>query len=316
MIRSLRRFYSTAPSGSAKASIAALSARSPWKKLDYVSPTQSQMLKTTISHLFEQKPVQFAAGDAVPPGFHLAYFNPCDPEPTLAADGYSEQQAPGEPFVNRMWLGGTVEFHKGRQLSMGESSVCSETLVSAREPGSSANGDKLLVTIQRDMRNDSTPLEEPAITEKRTLIYMKAETGQKRDSTFDKFISPPDGATHSVSFTPSSTLLFRYSALTFNGHKIHYDPDYAREVESLPGVIVHGPLTVTMLLSWMNGVVAKDLPGKRIASFEYKNVLPLFSGNEVTMRCKPLVNSEGYKVWIENNKGSLCMNGSLKVDDL
>ncbi|AOW00869.1 hypothetical protein LXG23DRAFT_26875 [Yarrowia lipolytica] len=313
MLRQFIRSYSTASSSTAS-SIAALKARAPWRKLDYVSPTQSQMLKTSISHLFQQPEKQFQVGDAVPPGFHMAYFNPCDPEPTLASDGYSEQQAPGEPYVNRMWLGGSVEFHKGRQLSMGEQSTCSESLVQVREPGSSTSGDKLLVTIQRDLRNDSAPAEEPAVTEKRTLIYMKAETGQKRGATFEKIISPPDRATHSVSFVPSSTLLFRYSALTFNGHKIHYDPDYAREVESLPAVIVHGPLTVTLMLTWMNGVIQKDLPGKRIAAFEYKNVLPLFCNNELTLRCKPLMNSDGYKVWIENHHQSLCMNGTVKVE--
>lgn len=308
----LIRSYSTA--STAAKSIAALKSRAPWHKLDYVSPTQSQMLKTSISHLFQQPEKQFVAGDAVPPGFHMAYFNPCDPEPTLASDGYSEQQAPGEPYVNRMWLGGSVEFHKERQLSMGEKSTCHESLVTVREPGSSTSGDKLLVTIQRDLRNDSAPTQEPAVTEKRTLIYMKAETGQKRGATFDKVISPPDGATHSVSFTPTSTLLFRYSALTFNGHKIHYDPDYAREVESLPAVIVHGPLTVTLMLSWMNEIIRTDLPGKRIAAFEYKNVLPLFCNNELKMSCKPLKNSDGYKVWIENHNGSLCMNGTVKVE--
>ncbi|KAG5367144.1 Mesaconyl-C(4)-CoA hydratase [Yarrowia sp. B02] len=299
------RPYSTA------SAVSALKARVPWKKTDYVSPTQAQMLKTTISHLFEQPSKTFKAGDAVPPGFHLAYFNPCDPEPTLASDGYSEQQAPGEPYVNRMWLGGSVEFHEGKGLQMGEQSTCSETLVDVREPGSSA-GDKLLVTIQREMRNDS--VEQPALTEKRTLIYMKAETGEKRGASFDKVITPPEGATHSVTFIPSSTLLFRYSALTFNGHKIHYDPDYAREVESLPAVIVHGPLTVTLMLTWMNDIVHKEQPGKRIAAFEYKNVLPLFCNNELTLRCKPLKNSDGYKVWIENHNSSLCMSGMLKVE--
>ncbi|KAG5361930.1 Mesaconyl-C(4)-CoA hydratase [Yarrowia sp. C11] len=313
MLRQFIRSYSTASSGAAS-SIAALKARAPWKKLDYVSPTQSQMLKTSISHLFQVPEKQYVPGDAVPPGFHMAYFNPCDPEPTLASDGYSEQQAPGEPFVNRMWLGGSVEFHKGRQLSMGQQSTCDESLIQVREPGSSSSGDKLLVTIQRDLRNDSQPAEEPAVTEKRTLIYMKAETGQKRGATFDKIISPPEGATHSVSFVPSSTLLFRYSALTFNGHKIHYDPDYAREVESLPAVIVHGPLTVTLMLTWMNGLIEKELPGKRISNFEYKNVLPLFCDQKLTLRAKPLKNSDGYKVWIENHNGSLCMNGTVQVE--
>lgn len=108
--------------------------------------------------------------------------------------------------------------------------------------------------------------------------------------------------------------MFRYSALTFNSHKIHFDFDYSRNVEKYPGILVHGPLTAT----WCFELIRENLPSDQfISEFEYKATCPVFvygtEGNhELLIKAKEESKDE-YRVWAENEKGSQAMNGKMKI---
>jgi 3-methylfumaryl-CoA hydratase len=104
-------------------------------------------------------------------------------------------------------------------------------------------------------------------------------------------------------------MLFRYSALTFNSHRIHYDPSYAIDVEKFPGLVVHGPLMVTSLLHWVSGTVLGNSQ-RRIQTFMYRNLLPIFVDTEMTL-CARVDAAETIEVWIENYKGSQALTGTI-----
>lgn len=114
-------------------------------------------------------------------------------------------------------------------------------------------------------------------------------------------------------------LAFRYSALTFNAHRIHYDPQYAKMVEQYPGTLVQGPLTVTLLLQWFESLLVGEEEQKWVLGFSYKNKYPLFVGDEMKLKCGRRGNQEEgeileYNVWIENGDGVVCVEGVISTE--
>jgi 3-methylfumaryl-CoA hydratase len=107
---------------------------------------------------------------------------------------------------------------------------------------------------------------------------------------------------------PDPVLLFRYSALTMNGHRIHYDAPYAREVEGYPGLVVHGPLTATMMLE----ALAREVGG-RVARFAFRAVQPVFAGEAMAF-CGRRTEGAAFDLWAENGRGEACMTGEARVD--
>lgn len=124
-------------------------------------------------------------------------------------------------------------------------------------------------------------------------------------------IIAPSGATHRLTLTPSSVLLFRYSALTFNSHRIHYDPLYCQQVEGFPDTVVHGPLSLSLIMNWIASSVIPD--NVQIKRFAYKNLLPMFANQELTL-CASVAPGKPITAWIENQRGSLTMSGSIELE--
>lgn len=110
--------------------------------------------------------------------------------------------------------------------------------------------------------------------------------------------------------------------MTFNSHRIHYDPLYCQEVEGLPDCIVHGPLTVTMLLTWAyNSVVPSfnTASGKtlKLKKYSYRNLLPLLVNRKITLAASDLhPEKNSFDVWIQNEKGSVCVNGTMELESV
>jgi 3-methylfumaryl-CoA hydratase len=109
--------------------------------------------------------------------------------------------------------------------------------------------------------------------------------------------------------TPDAVMLFRYSALTFNGHRIHYDRDYVRNVEGYPGLIVHGPLIATLLVD----LIGRNVPGARVESFSFRAVSPLFDGAEMSVNAS-LPSADGtVSLWAANADGGLAMSAEAMI---
>jgi len=104
--------------------------------------------------------------------------------------------------------------------------------------------------------------------------------------------------------------MFRYSAATFNGHRIHYDRDYAREVEGYPGLVVHGPLIATLLLEFLQAQVA---PGRRVERFEFRALKPTFDIAPFALHASPPAADGSVSLWSTNNVGAVGMQAAATV---
>jgi 3-methylfumaryl-CoA hydratase len=107
-------------------------------------------------------------------------------------------------------------------------------------------------------------------------------------------------------------LLFRYSALTFNGHRIHYDRDYVTAVEGYPGLVVHGPLTATLLVD----LIRRNAPGARVETFAFRAVSPLFDGNEMSINADPPGDDGRVKLWAANADGGLAVSAEATLSGM
>lgn len=302
-IRSLigRRLYSTD-----------LKSKGPWVQTDFLSPTQAEYLDASLEGYLPVGRVSRLIGENAPPGYHLIYFNPKNGEHTLSSDGYESHQSPGPEYPNRMWVGGSVEFNLESELKLGLPSTATETISDVKQSQSDAG--KLTVTIDRKLKNKEEENHDWSVRELRSLIYFTEQSGNRKN-VFDRFLKPRSSdPAHTHTLRPSSLLLFRYSALTFNSHKIHFDREYATQVENLPDVVVHGPLMVTLLLRWMSTSVLGHLENVRIKSFSYKNLLPMFVNNDLTLCSGPVENGAKYvDVWIQDHRGSMTLSGSMEL---
>lgn len=198
---------------------------------------------------------------AIPPGFHWTMYPPLTPTRELREDGHPASLGllPELPFSSRMWAGGEVTFSGA--LNVGDK-LDRRSRVASIDLKSGSSGPLLFVKLDHEIiRQDEVVIEET-----QTIVYREPPTSQKA----------PEQAAEAASdgnFAADSRLLFRYSALTFNTHRIHYDERYARDVEGYPGLVVHGPLQATLLLN----AIAKRL-GHPEFRFSYRGVAPLFAG--------------------------------------
>ncbi|KAG5290493.1 hot_dog superfamily domain-containing protein [Histoplasma capsulatum G186AR] len=143
--------------------------------------------------------------------------------------------------------------------------------------------------------------------------------GGVNDTRFRRVVKAPTNPDFSHLLIPSRSLLFRYSALTFNAHSIHLDPSYAREVEGYPDVLVHGPLTLTLMLTVFQNHIS-DASARRpvIGSIEYRNLAPLFVEQEMRICAKRKGNGErasagAWDIWVEGPDGGLAVKGTVHI---
>jgi len=121
-------------------------------------------------------------------------------------------------------------------------------------------------------------------------------------------VPAPKDAAFGRELTPDDVLLFRYSALTFNGHRIHYDRRYVTEVEGYPGLIVHGPLIATLLVD----LLRREKPGASLAGFGFRALRPVFDGTRLRIRGRPGPDRH-FNLWAEDSDGWLAMQASATL---
>jgi 3-methylfumaryl-CoA hydratase len=240
-----------------------------------------------------------ATGTAVPPLWHWLYFLPIARQSELGPDGHPRRGGflPPVELPRRMWAGGRLTFE--RPLRVGEVATRTSRIddVTAKDARS---GPLVFVTVHHAL---STP-EGHAISEAHDIVYRglpapgSAATPQRAptDETFARTVVPDD------------VLLFRYSALTFNGHRIHYDRRYVTEVEGYPGLVVHGPLIATLLLD----LLRRERPTATVARFDFKAVSPLFDLHPFELCGRP-DGERGFALWARNHEGGLAMQATAEV---
>ncbi len=201
-------------------------------------------------------------GAALPDLWHWAFFQEPFEAAGLGHDGHPARGGflPPAERRNRMWAGGRVEFH--HPLLVGEDAFRTSTILSVEEK-SGRTGALLFVTVQHEYQQRGRL----ALREEHDIVYREPSPPRLSDST------PLAVAQWSETVVPTPTLLFRYSAVTFNGHRIHYDWPYATGEEGYPGLVVHGPLIATMLMSAFQRANPDACP----VYLSYRGVRPLIA---------------------------------------
>jgi 3-methylfumaryl-CoA hydratase len=237
-------------------------------------------------------------GDAIPEGWHWQYFLETAPASELAHDGHPKRGGflPPVTLPRRMWAGGRLDFR--RPIRIGEK-LARESEILAVEPKQGKSGNLVFVTVQHTVRASG----EVAVVEEHDIVY--------RDAAQPGAPTPPGKpapaqAAWQREIVPDEALLFRYSALIFNAHRIHYDLDYCRKEEGYPGLIVHGPLQTTLLLD-----LSRRHAGKPVRKLAYRAISPAFHNEKLTIGGNPSADGKSAQLWIAGPSGHITMTGAV-----
>ena len=236
------------------------------------------------------------AGDAAPYTVHWCLAQPVFPMSMLGPDGHPTRGGflPPVPLPRRMWAGGELEFFDPLRVGDEATRVSRISDVTVK---SGSTGTLCFVAVEHVV----TTSRGTAIRERQDIVYR--EMGGAAAST-PKAPPPPPAAKHRETHVSDPVLLFRYSALTFNGHRIHYDRDYVTRVEGYPGLIFHGPLQAAFIVE-LAAKLHKSQPPKKLA---YRGVQPLFEGSEFSVNANE--NGAGLELWTANAAGQPTMKGT------
>ena len=239
-------------------------------------------------------------GTEVPPLWHWLYFTPLTRARDLGADGHAKLGGflPPVPLPRRMWAGGRLTWHA--PLHVGEAIERSSRIVSVSHKAG-RSGDLVFVVVRHEVRN----AQGLALTEEHDIVYRPL--AQPGDPAAAPQPAPAD-ARWAREITPDPVLLFRYSALTFNGHRIHYDRSYVTEVEGYPGLVVHGPLIATLLVD----LVRRERPGARLRSFAFRAVRPTFDLYPLRVNGQPSDDGQKVQLWAQDHEGWLTMQAEAQ----
>ncbi|KAJ7460802.1 hypothetical protein FB451DRAFT_1270374 [Mycena latifolia] len=237
-------------------------------------------------------------------GSHLAFFHPRNPERDLRPDGTDADFRPPKPLTRRMWAGGRMSWDPQNSLLVGESAVSTSTVDSVEKKGFEKGAP--MVFVKQKIQVTMVGKDRPSVVEERAHVYLADSAAVNKVPRDVKGIPPT--ADFTFTFTPTITTLFRFSALTFNGHHIHLDKDYAQLKEGYPERLVHGPLTALMLLE----VTMLQKPAARIAHFEYRARNPIIVNRPMTI--SGAWNDEhSATLWCMNDEGVIGMTGSIQL---
>ncbi|QOQ82574.1 MULTISPECIES: FAS1-like dehydratase domain-containing protein [Comamonas] len=244
-------------------------------------------------------------GSAVPALWHWLYFLPHARQSEIGPDGHPRRGGflPPVPLPRRMWAGGRLRWETDNPLRVGQEVQRVSTIRSVQHK-TGRSGELLFVLVEhRFLNHDGL-----ALTEEHDIVYRAA--ARPGDPVPPPQQPPLAGqAAWSRSIVPDDILLFRYSALTFNGHRIHYDRRYVTQVEGYPGLIVHGPLIATLLLD----LLRRNLPGARVVAFDFKALRPTFDLHPFSVHGKPRDDGRTIDLWAQDHDGFLTMQATATV---
>ena len=237
-------------------------------------------------------------GAEAPLFIHLCLGQPAVPTAELGPDGHPARGGflPPVPLPRRMWAGGAVEFHA--PIKIGDV-VTRRSVIEDVTVKHGRSGALCFVTVRHHVSSGGRS----ALTERQDIVYrdVTRKTSAAIGPAPDK---APRGA-HSMDVAASAPFLFRYSALTFNGHRIHYDAPYAQNEESYPGLVIHGPIQATMLCQF-----AADLRGTAPKEFHFRSLAPIFGPEAFTLNAES--GGDALKLWTAQAGGPVSMEATAK----
>jgi 3-methylfumaryl-CoA hydratase len=237
-------------------------------------------------------------GDAAPFTTHWCLAQPVYPMSMLGPDGHPTRGGflPPVPLPRRMWAGGELQFIE--PLRVGDEATRASRIADVTVKNGST-GTLCFVSVEHTI----STARGVAIRERQDIVYRDMPTGDKNAAPA-KAVTAPLAAKHRQTHVSDPVLLFRYSALTFNGHRIHYDRDYVTKVEGYPGLIFHGPMQAALLVEFAAHLRDGAAPKK----FNYRGLQPLFEGGEFSVNANEI--AEGLDIWVANADGAPTMRGT------
>ena len=242
-------------------------------------------------------------GTVLPALWHWLYFLPLHRQSDIGPDGHARRGGflPPVPLPRRMWAGSQFEFV--RPLRVGDNIERTSTITNVNEK-SGRTGPLVFVRVKHEIRCNNVP--DIALTEFHDIVYREAV---RADDPVPPPKPAPSTAKWEKQWVPDDVLLFRYSALTFNGHRIHYDRRYVTETEGYPGLIVHGPLIATLLLESLR----QQMPTTTITQYEFRAVRPLFDIHPFTICGEPQPDGKTIHLWARDHEGWLAMDATAVI---
>jgi len=268
---------------------------------DIITATPCAALAATLDH----PPERPVTGSALPPLWHWLFFLPLHRQSEIGPDGHARRGGfvPPVPLPRRMWAGSQFRFHS--PIRVGDAVQRVSTIDSVSEK-TGRTGPLVFVKVRHQVFcNDSA---QPALTEFHDIVY--------REPARPGAVAPPPQAAERESawhrtIVPDDVLLFRYSALTFNGHRIHYDRRYVTEVEGYPGLIVHGPLIATLLMD----LLRRERPDATVSRFEFRAVRPTFDLHSFSVHGEPAADGRSVHLWAQDHEGWLTMDATAELGE-
>lgn len=267
---------------------------------DVAHATPALALAATLDHA----PSAWPVGRALPPLWHWLYFLPLHRQSAIDVDGHPRRGGflPPVPLPRRMWAGSQFRFHAPLRIGDALRRVSTIESISDKDGRS---GRLVFVKVRHQVfRDDRT---EAALTEFHDIVYRESPAPGAAAAT----VQPgPAEALWQHTLVPDAVLLFRFSALTFNGHRIHYDRPYATGAEGYPGLIVHGPLIATLLLDALH----QEVPEAQVRGFAFKALRPSFDGQPLRLCGTPAADGRSLHLWAGDEIGSLAMDAHVTFD--
>ena len=263
---------------------------------DLLTAFPANAMAATLNH--EQ--INYSANKNLPPLWHWLFFLPIF---KLSEAGYDGHAALGDflppvKLPRRMWAGSRIQFLE--PLKIGHEYKKTSTIKNVMAK-SGRSGELVFVTVSHEVSNGPSI----CINEEHDIVYREKAT---TNSEAPKLVEAPQKFDFSIDINPDPVLLFRYSALTFNGHRIHYDYPFCTETEGYDGLVVHGPLLATLLLDGL----ASQKPDAVVQNFEFRAMAPVFDNMNFKIRGIETEPTE-YSLWIEREDGAMAMSAKAKV---
>ncbi|MGP1516385.1 MAG: FAS1-like dehydratase domain-containing protein [Ottowia sp.] len=266
-------------------------------------------LAATLDESADAASGPWAAHAALPPLAHWLFFLPRQRQSELGPDGHARRGGflPPVPLPRRMWAGGQLQWETDNPLRVGDEAQRTSTIASVQRKRG-RTGDLVFVQVRHDIANARGH----CLTETHDIVYRAAAVaGQPASEPAPEPFQPAAPAHWQQTVCADDVLLFRYSALTFNGHRIHYDRRYVTEVEGYPGLIVHGPLMAT----WLTRLACRQAaPGARMRRFAFRALRPVFDASPITLHgCPADPAGQSLDLWITNPAGALVMQAEAHM---
>ncbi len=239
-------------------------------------------------------------GDVLPPLYHWLYFLGLVPTAALDIDGHPQRGGflPPVALPRRMWVGSDVTFNGA--LRLGEEATRTSVIEDVSEK-EGRSGRLVFVVIRHQIAGTDGIV----ITDRQTLVYRDRPSAMEAPP---RGKPAPEGSEFSRMIEPSAAFLFRYSALIFNAHRIHYDHPYTVDVEGYPGLVVHGPLLATLLAD----LVRRERPESTIRRFRFSAVKPVFADAPFEV-CGRAEGGARMTLWVRDGSGDLSVEAAAEL---